>query len=82
MFRQLAESPHAVHTPKIGIWREYEDEEGDVFEKVRLLIQPPEVALAFCQERVATRWAEHRRSLARHGLVPEMPALQPFLGIS
>ena len=55
-------------SPKIGIWEEFASEQDEVFEKVRLLIQPPAAALAFCQARVSERWAEHRRSLARHGL--------------
>ncbi len=71
LFRRLAESPHAVYVPKIGIWQEYAAEQDEVFEKARLLIQPPAEALAFCQARVSERWAEHRRSLARHGLYAE-----------
>jgi multiple sugar transport system substrate-binding protein len=76
LFRRLAERPRAVHIPKIGIWADYAREENEVFEKVRLLIEPPAEALAFCQARVADRWAEHRRSLARHGLLAETAAPQ------
>ena len=76
LFRRLAERPRAVHIPKIGIWADYAREEDEVFEKVRLLIEPPAEALAFCQARVADRWAEHRRSLARHGLLAETAAPQ------
>jgi multiple sugar transport system substrate-binding protein len=72
LFRQLAERPGAVHTPKIGIWADFAAEQDEVFDKVRLLIQSPAEALAFCQARVADRWAEHRRSLARHGLYADM----------
>jgi ABC-type glycerol-3-phosphate transport system substrate-binding protein len=74
LFRRLAESPHAVHTPKIGIWEEFTEEQNEVFETVRLLMQSPEAALAFCQARVSERWAEHRRSLARHGVYAKTPA--------
>ena len=65
MFRRLAESPRAVHAPKLGIWQEYKREVDNVFETVRLLAQPPEEAMAFCQKRVAESWEWHRASLAR-----------------
>jgi ABC-type glycerol-3-phosphate transport system substrate-binding protein len=76
LFRRLAESPHAVHTPKIGIWADFAREQDEVFDKVRLLIEPPAEALAFCQARVSERWAEHRQSLARHGLLTKTVAPQ------
>ena len=76
LFRRLAQSPHAVHTPKMGIWEEFAAEQGEVFEETRLLIAPPAEALAFCQARVSDRWAEHRRSLARHGLSAEPASSQ------
>ena len=62
LFRRLADSPHAVHIPKIGIWEEYSRETSQVFETVRLLVKPPEAAMDFCQRRVAASWAMHRRS--------------------
>ena len=65
LFRRLAESPNAVHIPKIGIWQEYSREESQVFEAARLFTQPPERAMAFCQQRIAASWAGHRRSLQR-----------------
>ena len=65
VFRELAESPHAVHIPKMGIWDEYRREIESVFENVRLLNQTPEEALAFCQKRVRESWEFHQRSLAR-----------------
>lgn len=67
LFRQLAQSPNAVHIPKIGIWQEYSRELTQVFDVVRLLAQPPAEALAFCQQRIADSWDWHRRSLARRG---------------
>jgi len=77
LFRRMSDSPHAVHSPKVGIWREYSTELDNLFEKVRLLVEPPAAALAFCQARVSERWADHRRSLARHGLYAGTPSLQP-----
>lgn len=65
VFRQLAESPNAIHVPKIGIWQEYSREIGSVFENVRLLNKSPEEALAFAQKRVSESWTLHQRSLAR-----------------
>jgi hypothetical protein len=69
LFRQLAQSPHAVHLPKLGIWQEYRREMGNVFESVRLLAQSPEEAVAFCQKRTEDSWAWHRDSLARRARV-------------
>ncbi|NQU10802.1 ABC transporter substrate-binding protein, partial [bacterium] len=65
LFRGLAESPNAIHLPKIGIWQEYRRELDALFGNVRLLTQPPDQALAFCQRRVAASWHWHQRSLAR-----------------
>jgi hypothetical protein len=66
IFRQLAQSPYATTFSKIGIWQEYGREMGNVFENFRLLAQPPETAVAFCQKRTADSWAWHRASLVRH----------------
>jgi len=65
VFRQLAESPNAVHIPKIGMWEEYRREIVTAFEAVRLLSEPPDKALAFAQSRAAESWELHRRSLER-----------------
>ncbi len=65
-FRDLAESPQAIHLPKIGIWQEYRRELDNLFETVRLRLQPPAEAVAFCQDRVAGSWAWHRKSVGRH----------------
>ena len=76
LFRQLAESPNAVHIPKLGIWQEYGREQVQVFEVTRLLTQSPADAMAFCQRRVAGSWELHRRSLQRRsdGLVQPQAA--------
>ncbi|MEI6083744.1 MAG: ABC transporter substrate-binding protein [Verrucomicrobiota bacterium] len=65
LFRQLAESPNAVHIPKISIWQEFSREQSQVFESVRLLGATPEEALAFCQNRLAKSWELQSRSFAR-----------------
>ncbi len=65
VFRQLAESPNAIHIPKVGIWEEYRRELNTAFDVVRLLSEPPGEAVAFAQSRVAESWELHRRSLER-----------------
>jgi ABC-type glycerol-3-phosphate transport system substrate-binding protein len=70
LFRQLAESPNAVHTPKIGIWQEYNRELALVFETARLREGDLEAALAFCQRRIEQSWALHRRSVERRSPPP------------
>lgn len=65
LFRSLAESPNAVHTPKIGIWEEYNRELSSAFENVRLLVSTPSEAVAFAQDRVSESWRLHASTLAR-----------------
>jgi hypothetical protein len=66
VFRELAQSPRAYHVPVMGIWQEYQREINIAFDEVRLLRKPPEQAMAYTQERVATSWREHQAALARH----------------
>jgi hypothetical protein len=70
LFRQMAESPQAVHVPKLGIWQPYSRELTYVFEKARLLEGDPAETLEFCQGRVGEIWDRHRRSLERRGESP------------
>ncbi|MCG3146845.1 MAG: hypothetical protein PCFJNLEI_00279 [Verrucomicrobiae bacterium] len=65
VFRQLAESPNAIHIPKLGIWEEYRRELLMAFDAVRLLTRTPEEAVAFADERMRASWELHRRSLER-----------------
>jgi multiple sugar transport system substrate-binding protein len=65
LFRELAQSPNAVHQPKMGIWQEYNRELQSVFQNVRLLVKPPHEAIAFAQERISTSWRLHSEALAR-----------------
>jgi multiple sugar transport system substrate-binding protein len=65
VFRQLAESPHAVRMPAMGIWEEYQEELINAFDEARLEIKSPEAALHDCQNRVQDSWNWHRESLAR-----------------
>jgi multiple sugar transport system substrate-binding protein len=65
VFRELARSPRAYHTPAMGIWNEYQREINIAFDKVRLGQSAPEPAMAYAQARVAESWAQHQRALAR-----------------
>jgi multiple sugar transport system substrate-binding protein len=67
VFRELGESPQAIHVPKMGIWQEYGRELSAVFDEVRLLLTSPRDAVAFCQKRVGSSWAWHQRGLERRG---------------
>ena len=71
LFRQLSASSNAIHIPKVGMWQNYGEELGQTFDNVRLLTQTPEEALALAQERVATSWALHQRSIERR--TPQSP---------
>jgi ABC-type glycerol-3-phosphate transport system substrate-binding protein len=64
-FRRLAESPHAVSLPKMGIFEEYQSELGTAFDEVRLGLATPEEALQNCQARMQASWAWDRESQAR-----------------
>jgi len=64
IFRQLAESPHAVSVAKMGIWDEYQGNLGLAFDKVRLDLATPEQALQQCQDRIQRSWEWHKQSLA------------------
>ena len=66
IFRKLAESPHAVATPQMGIWDEYQRNLILAFDKVRLDIETPQQALDECQQRVEQSWQWHKESLELH----------------
>lgn len=70
VFHELAMSPHAVFLGEVGFFPEYHRELVTAFERVRLLIAPPGVALADAQARLEVGWVRYRRSLERHGLLP------------
>jgi multiple sugar transport system substrate-binding protein len=65
VFRELAQSPRAYHTPAMGIWNEYQREINIAFDKVRLGQSTPEAAMAYAQARVAKSWEQHQQTLAR-----------------
>ena len=64
LFRQLANSPHAIHEPLMGIWQQYQSEVSNLMDVVGLLIKSPEDALAECQRRMSESWAWHRESMS------------------
>jgi ABC-type glycerol-3-phosphate transport system substrate-binding protein len=73
IFRRQAESPHAVSSPKIGIWIEYARNLGYAFDKVRLGLATPQQALAYCQQRIAQSWSWNQKSLALRQQTPPPP---------
>ena len=64
IFRRLAESPHAIVPPKMGIWEEYQCELNTTFDQVRLDLESPEEALKHCQARLEDSWNWEQESLA------------------
>ncbi|QYM79164.1 ABC transporter substrate-binding protein [Horticoccus luteus] len=70
-FRTLAASPHAAFLGEVGIFPEYNRELATAFDRVRLLMATPGQALADAQARLDVAWARYRRSLERHGLLPQ-----------
>jgi len=65
IFRQLAESPHAIVPPKMGIWGQYQRELYTAFDQVRLELESPEEALQHGQARLEESWQWECESLAR-----------------
>jgi len=65
VFRQLGESSHVAHEPKIGMIEEYHRDLSNAFDEVRLEIKTPEQALQDCQARVQASWAWDCESMAR-----------------
>jgi hypothetical protein len=64
IFRRLAESPHAIVPPKMGIWDQYQRELYTAFDQVRLELESPEEALKHCQARLEDSWKWGCESLA------------------
>jgi ABC-type glycerol-3-phosphate transport system substrate-binding protein len=68
LFYDLAASRNTFSTPKVGIWREWQDEMKAAFENIWINGQDSEVALRYAQERIQpklTRYLEdlHRRDV-------------------
>jgi ABC-type glycerol-3-phosphate transport system substrate-binding protein len=78
VFRHLAESPHIVAIPDMGIWWEYYREVVSCFDKVRLMETTPEQALQYSQARLEQSWNRYQVSLVRHGqAVASQPVSTP-----
>jgi multiple sugar transport system substrate-binding protein len=65
IFGRLAESPHAISLPKMGLFEEYDAEINAELDKMRLGLETPEQALRDCQVRMQKSWAWERESQAR-----------------
>lgn len=61
LFRDLASSPNAYSTAKIGVWQEYTRELDDAFNDVMSLRASPQDALDKVQRRVSHSLARERR---------------------
>lgn len=77
LFRQLANSPHAIHQPVMGIWQEYLREMNTMMDVVGLLVKSPEAALADCQRRIGESWGWHRESMDRRLHAQGVPRTPP-----
>jgi len=71
LFRDLAESPNVVALPKMGVWREYQRELTNAFDRVRLGSAEPEPALGTVQERIQASLDRERRRLIARGVLKE-----------
>lgn len=65
IFRELARSPRADFTPRIGIWQEYSREVNIAFDKIRLAQTTTDEAIDYAQARIEASWARQRTSLER-----------------
>jgi len=65
VFMDLAKSPNTFSTPKIGIWREYQDEMNNAFSNIWLCKMTPEEALANVQARMQKKLDRELRQKRR-----------------
>lgn len=73
LFGRLAWSKNTWHPPRIGVWREYQDELNAAFDRIWLNAATPEQALGDVQRRIQrkfdaelTRMAQRGRSYHEH----------------
>lgn len=62
-FIDLAHSPNARFVPQLPIWRQYNDELYNAFDKVWLQLDTPEHALAVVQKKIQKLWDKYYRRL-------------------
>jgi multiple sugar transport system substrate-binding protein len=69
LFYDLAASRNTFSAPRVGIWREWQDEMKAVFENIWIGGQAPEVALRYAQRRIQPKLSLYLDALGRreHG---------------
>lgn len=67
VFIDLARGPNTVAPPKIGIWREYQDELNNAFSNIWLCRKSPRAALDEVQARMQRKLERELRQKARRG---------------
>lgn len=60
LFDQAARSPHAFHSPKIGIFPQISQEVGNAYQEVSSGAKTPEQALASAQARIDGLWKTYQ----------------------
>ena len=65
LFYDLAKSPRTFSTPRVGIWREWQDEMKSGFENIWTNGQTPETALGYVQDRIQPKMARYLESIEK-----------------
>ncbi|HTE18940.1 MAG TPA: ABC transporter substrate-binding protein [Armatimonadota bacterium] len=63
LFYDLAKGTHTFSTPRVGIWREWQDEMKSGFENIWTNGQDPETALRYVQDRVQPKMTRYLESV-------------------
>ena len=69
LFYRLAKSPNCHSLPSLGVFRQYQEEMGNAFDRVRNLNATPAEALADVRLRVQRSHDRETRRLRRRGIV-------------
>jgi multiple sugar transport system substrate-binding protein len=67
LFTDLAKSRNTFHPPRIGVWRQYNDEMRAAFDSIWLGTQTPEAALAAVRRRIQPKLDRELDRLRRRG---------------
>jgi multiple sugar transport system substrate-binding protein len=65
LFQDLAASNNTFNTPRVGIWREWQDEMNSAFQKIWTSGEDPEDALEYVERRVQPKLARYLDNLER-----------------
>ena len=67
LFAQLAWSKNTWHPPRIGVWREYNDEMNAAFDRIWLNEATPEQALGDVRRRIQRKFDAELTRMAKRG---------------